>query len=38
MMPTGIAAMLTGVLTMAVVSAFLILLVWLLHRTPHDTE
>jgi hypothetical protein len=37
-MPTGIAAMLTGLLTMALVSAFLTTVVWLLNRTPHDTE
>jgi hypothetical protein len=37
-MATGITAMLTGLLTMALVSAFFILLVGLLNRTPHDTE
>ncbi len=37
-MPTGVAAILTALLTMAVVSAMLTALVVLLNRIPHDTQ
>jgi hypothetical protein len=37
-MPTGVAAVLTALVTMAVVSGVLVALVVVLHRVPHDTE
>jgi hypothetical protein len=37
-MSTGVAAVLTGLATMAVVSALLTLLVVALNRVPHDTQ
>jgi hypothetical protein len=37
-MPTGVAAVLTALVTMAVVGGLLIALIVLLHRVPHDTE
>jgi hypothetical protein len=37
-MPTGIAAVLTALVTMAVVSGLLLALVILLNRIPHDTQ
>jgi hypothetical protein len=37
-MPTGVAAVLTALGTMAVASALLILLVVALNRVPHDTQ
>ncbi len=37
-MPTGVAAVLTGLVTMALVSAVLVALVVLLQRVPHDTK
>jgi hypothetical protein len=37
-MPTGVAAVLTGLLTMAVVSSLLTVLIVLLYRVPHDTQ
>jgi hypothetical protein len=37
-MPTGVAAVLTGLVTMALVSAVLVALVVLLNRVPHDTR
>jgi hypothetical protein len=37
-MPTGVAAVLTGLVTMAVVGGLLTALIVLLHRVPHDTE
>jgi hypothetical protein len=37
-MSTGVAAILTGLLSMAVVAAILTALVVLLNRIPHDTQ
>jgi hypothetical protein len=37
-MPTGVAAVLTGLVTMVLVSAVLVALVVLLNRVPHDTR
>jgi hypothetical protein len=37
-MPTGVAAVLTGLATMAVVSALLTVLIVALNRVPHDTQ
>ena len=37
-MPTGVAAVLTTLVTMVVVSGLLILLIALLNRVPHDTK
>ena len=37
-MPTGVAAVLTALLTMAVASAVLVALTLLLYRVPHDTQ
>jgi hypothetical protein len=37
-MPTGLAAVLSGLLTMAVVGGLLVALVVLLQRIPHDTK
>jgi hypothetical protein len=37
-MPTGVAAVLTALMTMAVVSGLLTVLIVLLHRVPHDTQ
>ncbi len=37
-MPTGVAAVLTALVTMAVVSALLTALVVVLDRVPHDTQ
>jgi hypothetical protein len=37
-MPTGIAAVLAALVTMAVVSGLLLALVVLLNRIPHDTQ
>jgi len=37
-MPTGIAAVLTALVTMAVVSGLLIAVVMVLNRVPHDTQ
>jgi len=38
MMPTGVAAVLTALVTMVVVSALLIAVVVVLDRVPHDTQ
>jgi hypothetical protein len=37
-MSTGVAAVLTALVTMAVVSGLLVALVMLLDRVPHDTQ
>ena len=37
-MPTGVTAVLAGLLIMAVVSALVVVLVVLLNRIPHDTQ
>jgi hypothetical protein len=37
-MPTGVAAVLSGLATMALVSVVLIAVVVLLYRVPHDTQ
>ena len=37
-MPTGVAAVLAGLVTMAVAGALLLVLVLLLNRVPHDTQ
>ncbi len=37
-MPTGVAAVLTGLATMVVVSALVTLLIVALNRVPHDTQ
>lgn len=37
-MPTGVAAVLTALATMVVVSALLTLLIVALNRLPHDTQ
>ena len=37
-MPTGVAAVLTGLATMVVVSALLTVLIIALNRVPHDTQ
>ena len=37
-MPTGVAAVLTALVTMALVSGLLTVLVVLLNRVPHDTQ
>jgi hypothetical protein len=37
-MPTGVAAVLTALLTMAVASGILVALIVLLYRVPHDTQ
>ena len=37
-MPTGVAAFLSALLTMAIVSALLIAVVVGLNRVPHDTQ
>ena len=37
-MSTGVAGVLTALVTMAVVSGLLIVLVVLLNRVPHDTQ
>ena len=37
-MPTGVAAVLSGLATMIVVSALLTLLIVALNRVPHDTQ
>ncbi len=37
-MPTGVAAVLTGLVTMLVVSALLTVLIVALNRMPHDTQ
>jgi hypothetical protein len=37
-MPIGVAAVLTGLATMLVVSALLTLLIVALNRVPHDTQ
>ncbi len=37
-MPSGVAAVLTGLTTMVVVSALLTLLIVALNRVPHDTQ
>jgi hypothetical protein len=37
-MPTGVAAVLTALVTMAVVTGVLVALVVVLNRVPHDTE
>jgi len=37
-MPTGVAAFLTGLVTMLVVSGVLTGLIVLLNRIPHDTQ
>jgi hypothetical protein len=37
-MPTGVAAVLSGLATMIVVSALLTLLIVVLNRVPHDTQ
>jgi hypothetical protein len=36
--PIGVTAVLVGLLTMAIVSALVVLLVVLLNRIPHDTQ
>jgi hypothetical protein len=36
-MPTGVAAVLAGLVTMAVVTAVVVALLVLLNRVPHDT-
>jgi hypothetical protein len=37
-MPTGVAAVLTGLVTMLLVSGLLTVLIVLLNRVPHDTQ
>ena len=37
-MPTGVVAVLTALVTMAVVSGVLVVVVVLLNRVPHDTQ
>jgi hypothetical protein len=37
-MSTGVAAVLTALVTMAVVSGLLVAVVMLLNRIPHDTQ
>jgi hypothetical protein len=37
-MSTGVAGVLTALVTMAVVSGLLVVLVVLLNRVPHDTQ
>jgi hypothetical protein len=37
-MPTGVVAVLTALVTMAVVSGVLVAVVVLLNRVPHDTQ
>jgi hypothetical protein len=36
-MPTGVAAVLAGLVTMAVVTAVVVALLVMLNRVPHDT-
>jgi hypothetical protein len=38
MVPTGVVAVLTALVTMAVVAGVLIAVVVLLNRVPHDTQ
>jgi hypothetical protein len=37
-MPTGVAAVLTALATMVLVSGLVIMLIVLLNRIPHDTQ
>jgi hypothetical protein len=37
-MPTGVAAVLTALLTMVIASGVLVALIVLLYRVPHDTQ